>query len=146
MSRRVVTEDLCDRHLAARAEVPATRSVRVALDGKHRILDVCAECEPLVLGELRQLWGRIRPDDDAGDGRATRKHQDGARVCPVCAYPVGSLSTLSGHMRAAHDLSLSEHKAQQNGGGHPCPECGRTFERAQSLALHRTRSKDCTRG
>lgn len=141
MAHRLVIDDLCDRHLVVDgAEVQAVSSVPVTLEGQPRVLDVCAECEAEVLGELRRLYARLRRPETEEKRRGQPQAKAKAHACPLCSSSFGARTTLTGHMTRAHGMSLGEYEAQQSGEGLACPDCPRSFSSAQGLSMHRRKT------
>lgn len=98
-------------------------------------IDLCQEHRSEFVDALEAILTKIGRTPDAmlatrpprKLGRPPKSDENG-ESCPICGL-VYSRKNLSRHLRDVHQAELD--------GDFKCPECGRAFERPQSVGVHR---------
>lgn len=138
---RTITDTWCDVHLLdAGVRVASEWSGDIAINELVRHLDLCAECQTRLLGELPEALEQYgqKPDPKAGGNAASGEH-----ICPACNGAYLSRASLVSHARQMHHevLSVLEMRAGLAPSRKPpekqrCEVCGQTFRGRQGLASH----------
>lgn len=128
----------CDLHEGE--QVPADE-VAVAIAGVAGTIDLC----DVHLKELLAFREHIFVADKRRSAKVVPPNASQVgerRLCPVagCGYAASRAKNLGTHMSKVHDYSFAKVVAPEGN----CPECERTFDRAQSLALHVQRAHGLT--
>lgn len=149
MAQRIQT--VCDVHAERGEDVAATTWEVLARKAGSRVqvreVDLCDECAQVLTSvaafaaengrTVQQPTPKPRPAVSAAARTVTTS--DGKVSCPLddCGSVVNS-TNLARHVRKVHGLELADVGGRQDlPAEHPCPDCDRTFTRAQALGAHR---------
>lgn len=148
MAQRIQT--VCDVHLDRGEDVDAqTWEVLIRKLGTRtqaREVDLCSDCStPLEAvaafaaehgRTVSQSPAKARASVTPANSVTPRPGGNGQVTCPVegCGAVLASSGNLARHTRNVHNLSAVPRPADQV---YPCPDCDRTFTRAQGLGAHR---------
>ena len=154
MAQRIQT--VCDVHAERGEDVDATTWEVLARKAGSRVqvreVDLCDECAQVLTSvaafaaengrTVQQATPKVRPAVPAPTrtvAASTDTTAKGKVSCPLddCGSVVNS-TNLARHVRKVHGLELADVGGRQDlPAEHPCPDCDRTFTRAQALGAHR---------
>lgn len=112
MSKEMIVKAICDNHrLMGDANVEANGEHKLGVDRDVAVVDLCEECEGVVLPQILTL---LRAGTPTG-AKPVRIRKGGPNastmptVCPECGNNSVSRGALGQHLRVQHDKRLGDY-------------------------------------
>ena len=138
MATQIEVSKWCDVHLYERDEHVPGETFPIPVPGTVKTVELCPECEEIILGPVRKLYADYgaRPDASAtplppkGGGKASS-------VCPECGSQHPNVSLMRAHVKRIHKDKAAT-LLDLHGRGLPCtqPGCGFEAVNPQGLGAH----------